>query len=364
MRFFPRPGRLFWKLVLALFLSMALSMIGTFAYIAFVSKSAPVPPDGALMLGPIPAAPLLAGLIAIFVIGLLFAWYLSRPIHTLSWALHRIAQGDFETRISPLMRRKWSDEIVDLGQDFDRMAEQLQRAVESQRSLLHDVSHELRSPLTRMQAAIGLLRQTPESSGAMIERIEIENEKLDALIEELLTLHRLDAVAVQGLFERVDLVELLQAIVEDATFEAEAANKTITLNAGAPFISEVQGELIYRAFENVIRNAVKYSPPGGLTEVTARVSQDDQLEVIVADRGPGVPSQLQQRIFDPFFRIDEGAGGRAGGAGLGLAIAHRTISSHGGSIQVVSRENGGLIVAITLPRPQLAEPGTALAPSN
>ncbi|NMG49059.1 HAMP domain-containing protein [Azoarcus communis] len=348
MRLFPRPGRLFWKLVLALFLSMALSMIATFTYVAFVSGPAPVPPQGALMVGPVPAVPLLAGLIAIFVIGLLFAWYLSRPLHQLSWALHRIAQGNFETRVSPLMGRKWGDEIVDLGQDFDRMAERLQRAVESQRSLLHDVSHELRSPLTRMQAAIGLLRQSPESSEAMIARIETESEKLDALIEELLTLHRLDAGAVESQHERVDLVELLQAIVEDAEFEASASGKTIALDTGEPFISEVQGELVYRAFENVIRNAVKYSPVGAATEVRAQVTQDDWLEVSVADRGPGVPSELHKRIFDPFFRIEER--GHTGGTGLGLAIAHRTITSHGGDIHVALRERGGLVVTISLPR--------------
>ncbi|QDF97113.1 sensor histidine kinase [Azoarcus sp. DD4] len=348
MRLFPRPGRLFWKLVLALFLSMLLSMLGTFAYVAFVGGPSPPPPEGVLMLGPIPAVPFLAGLIAIFAIGLLFAWYLSRPIQKLSWALHRIAQGNFETRVSPLMTKNWRDEIIDLGQDFDRMAEQLQRALDSQRALLHDVSHELRSPLTRMQAAIGLLRQNPELTMTMVSRIEAESEKLDALIEELLTLHRLDAGAVQSQRERVDLIDLLQAIVEDAEFEAAASGKTITLEAGEPFISEVHGELIYRAFENVIRNAVKYSPAGTTTEVNARVTPDDRLEVSVADRGPGVPPELQKRIFDPFFRIE--APGRSRGTGLGLAIAHRTITAHDGIIQVVSREQGGLIFTITLPK--------------
>ena len=347
MRLFPRLGRLFWKLVLALFLSMALSMIGTFVYIAITSDHQPEPPAGMRMLGPVPAAPLMTGLIAILIIGLVFAWYLSRPVRKLSWALHRIAQGDFETRVSPLMMRTWRDEIVDLGQDFDRMAEQLQRAVDSQRSLLHDVSHELRSPLTRMQAAIGLLRQNPELGESMLSRIETESEKLDALIEELLTLHRLDAGAVQSQHEQVDLIELLQAIVEDAEFEAHASGKTITLETAAPFISVVQGELVYRAFENVIRNAVKYSPPGGTTEVQARVIQPDLLEISVADRGPGVPAELHKRIFDPFFRIEEQ--GRTRGSGLGLAIAHRTVIMHDGNIQVVSRQNGGLIVRITLP---------------
>lgn len=348
MRYFPEPGRLFWKLVLALFLSMVLSMLGTFAYVAFASDSVPTPPAGAWMLGPIPAVPVLAGLIAIFVIGLIFAWYLSRPLQQLSWALHRIAQGDFGTRVSPLMRRRWGDEIVDLGHDFDRMAEQLQHAVDSQRSLLHDVSHELRSPLTRMQAAIGLLRQNPDAFMAMVARIESESEKLDALIEELLTLHRLNAGVEHRQHERVDLIELLQAIVEDASFEALAAGKEVVLEADASFISAVQGELVYRAFENVIRNAVKYSPAGKKTEIQARVLPNDVLEVRVSDRGPGVPAELQKRIFEPFFRVEEN--GRAGGSGLGLAIAHQTILLHGGQIQVTSRNGGGLVVTIHLPK--------------
>lgn len=348
MRVIPRPSRLFWKLVLALFLSMALSMVGTFAYVVLASRPTPPPPADAWMVGPIPGVPLLAGLIAILVIGMLFAWYLSRPIHTLSWALHRAAIGKFDTRVSPLMKGKWSDEIVDLGHDFDRMAEQLQRAVASQRSLMHDISHELRSPLTRMQAAIGLMRQTPASSEAMIARIEVETQKLDTLIEELLTLHRLDAGAAGIQYERVDLIELLQAILEDAEFEALAANKFVSATLCDSFISQVQGEMVYRAFENVIRNAVKYTPTGGTVEVFATVTPEDQLTVVVADRGPGVPAELQQRIFDPFFRVEGYAS--ASGTGLGLAVAYRTITSHGGTILAGSRQGGGLVVTVSLPR--------------
>jgi signal transduction histidine kinase len=348
MRIAPRPGRLFWKLLLALFLSMLLSMLGTLAYVTLTSGAQPDPPPDMGMVGPLPAVPFFVGLCAALIVGLLFAWYLSRPIQALSQALHRMAGGDFSSRAAPRIASRWRDEIVDLGQDFDRMAEQLQRATESQRALLHDVSHELRSPLARMQAAIGLLRQNPAAGAAMIDRIEAESEKLDALIEELLTLHRLDASTTRSPPERVDPIELLHAIVEDANFEAEAAGKRVTLDAGESFISQLHGELVYRAYENVIRNAVKYSPTGGVTEVTARITEDDKLEVSVADRGPGVPSELHKRIFEPFFRIEEW--GRTGGAGLGLAIAHRAITLHGGNIDVVSREQGGLIVKITLPR--------------
>ncbi|OZI71555.1 sensor histidine kinase [Bordetella genomosp. 12] len=348
MGLIPRAGRLFWKLVLALFLSMALSMAGTFAYIVLASGPTPPPPRDEWMVGPIPGVPLLAGLIAIFLIGMLFAWYLSRPVRTLSWALHRAAQGKFDTRVAPMMQGMWSDEIVELGQDFDRMAEQLQRAMDSQRLLLHDISHELRSPLTRMQAAIGLMRQSPQTVPAMVARIESESHKLDTLIEALLTLHRLDAGAMPGQYERVDLVELLQAIVEDAEFEAVAAQKSVSATLCESFVSQVKGEFVYRAFENIIRNAVKYSPAGTTVEIAATIDAADQLVVTVADRGPGVSVALQERIFDAFFRVEGSAS--ATGSGLGLAVAHRTITAHGGSVQARSRDGGGLVVTVTLPR--------------
>jgi two-component system OmpR family sensor kinase len=346
----PRLGRLFWKLLLALSLSMALSMVGTTLYILLTGRQFPAPPRDALVFGYLPIVPLLSGLIAILVISLVLAWYLSRPLRHLRWALRRVAQGHLDTRVLPLMKGR-RDEIADLARDFDRMAEQLQKVMESRRILFHDISHELRSPLTRMQAAIGLSRQDPALTDAMLLRIENESGRLDNLIEELLTLHRLEAGTSVMPLERVDLIELLGDITEDADFEARATGRRVASDAQGSFVVDVQGELIYRAFENVIRNAVKYSPPGGIVEVHVQVAPETAaLVVTVADRGPGVESSMLETIFEPFFRAEGSELMR--GTGLGLAIARRAMLMHGGSVSASLRDGGGLLVTLTLPAPK------------
>ncbi|MFH6565637.1 HAMP domain-containing sensor histidine kinase [Pseudomonas kulmbachensis] len=344
----PRTGRLFWKLSLALFLSMALAMLGTFAYVTLTNRSIPLPPEDIARIGPIPIVPVLSGLCAILVMGLALAWYLTRPLQRLSWALRQIADGHFDTRVTPLMQGQ-RDEIADLAHEFDRMAEQLQNAVESQRSLFHDVSHELRSPLTRMQAAIGLTRQDPDSTMAMLDRIELESIRLNSMIDELLSLHRIEANITPVTLDRIDLIELLRLITEDANFEAKGSGREVILEASETFIASVQGELIYRAFENVIRNALKYGPRGEAIEVRALVAKNQQLEVFVSDRGPGVPADLLEEIFKPFYRIEGEESGR--GTGLGLAIAQKSLVMHGGLIRAYNRDAGGLEVKMVIPSP-------------
>lgn len=339
-----RTGRLFWKLLLALWISMVLSISFTGIY---VHLSGYVPPssDGVPGIEPFPVVPLVTGGIVTLFTSIALAWYFSRPLSHMRWALHRVAEGRFDTRVQPRIGRR-RDEIADLAQDFDRMATQLQRLTESRRELLHDISHELRSPLTRLQAAIGLLRQDRSQTDAMLERIERESERLDALIEQLLTLHLLEAGA-PGVRECVDLVELLQAIAEDADFEARAAGRAVRIDAPGEFVAEVQGELLCRAFENVIRNAVKYTAPGTVVEISARVSDDGkQLRITVEDRGPGVPVDMLNTIFEPFTRVEGSESTR--GAGLGLAIAQRAVIAHEGHIAAALREGGGLAIEISL----------------
>lgn len=339
-----RTGRLFGKLLVALWASMLLGMTLTIGYLQ-ITGHAPPPKDLA-MIGPVPIVALVGGGIAVLITGIVLAWYLVRPLQHLRWALHSVAEGRFDTRVQPLMGRR-RDEIVDLAQDFDSMAAQLQQLTESRELLLHDISHELRSPVTRMQAAIGLLRQDPTETPAMIERVQRECERLDALVEELLTLHRLEAGRSSTGRERVDIVELLHAIAEDADFEARAASRAVTIDAPGKFVAEVDGELIYRAFENVIRNAVKFTAPGTAVEIRARVSGDSSmLETSVQDRGPGVPSDMLEAIFEPFTRVEGSESVR--GTGLGLAIARRTMAMHGGSITAALREGGGLTIILKL----------------
>jgi two-component system, OmpR family, sensor kinase len=347
MAFERRLGRLFWKLLFALVMSNVLGIAGGVGYFWLTGRTLPQP-QGIPMWGPVPIAPFLSAVLAVLIISLVLAWYLSQPARHLRWALARFAEGRLDTRVEPLMSGR-RDEIADLAYDFDLMAARIEQLAQANRALMHDISHELRSPLTRVQAAIGLLRQDPSQADAMIERIVRESERLDMLIEELLTLHRLDAGTDGTPPQRVDVIELLQSIADDAGFEARAAQRTLRVDAPGSFVIEAYGELLYRAFENVVRNALKFSPASSEIEVAARiVDGGSTLVTHVRDRGPGVPSNMLQAIFEPFTRVARSES--VCGTGLGLAIARRAMLLHGGSVEATVREGGGLIVTLSLPR--------------
>ncbi|HNI82913.1 MAG TPA: ATP-binding protein [Rhodocyclaceae bacterium] len=286
-----------------------------------------------------------SGLLASVLVSALLAWYLAKPVRHLRWAFGAVADGRLDTRVSPLMGAR-RDEIADLGVEFDRMAGQLQALVGAQRRLLHDVSHELRSPLARMQAAIGLARQDASKLPATIDRIERESVRLDELVGQLLTLARLDAGSGDAPEEAVDLIDLVAAIADDARFEAETLGKTVHFVGDGQALTRVRAELIQRAFENVIRNAVKFTAVGTAVDVTVGVI-DGRFRLRVADRGPGVSESDLATIFEPFHRGR--AAVTAGGFGLGLAIARRAVTSHGGQIEASNRDGGGLEVSIVLP---------------
>ena len=310
-----------------------------------------IPTDTELfMRHPPPPPPSLAvaiGILASLGFSALLAWHLVKPIRHLRRAFDAVAAGNLETRVGP--RMGWRrDEIAELGRDFDHMAGQLQILVCSQRRLLHDVSHELRSPLARLQAAIGLARQQPEKRDASLDRIERESGRLDALVGELLTLSRLEAGTSGAADEEIDLVELLWNIVDDARFEAEASGRRVHFSGAGEALAKARPELLHRAFDNVIRNAVKYTAEGTTVEISVeRWIAPDHLIVTVTDRGPGVAEDDLQAIFEPFFR--SGSSPTTTGFGLGLAIARRAIEAHGGSIHAQNRPDGGLRMAIVLP---------------
>jgi two-component system, OmpR family, sensor kinase len=288
--------------------------------------------------------PLLIGTVMSALFSGYMAYYLAWPLAYLRRAMSDAAHGRFETRVKPAMGKR-RDEIVDLAEDCDRMANQLKVLVEAQQHLLHDISHELRSPLTRMQAAIGLLRQDA-ARVEMLERIERESERMDTLIEALLTLARLQGRPESIEREAVDISELLAMIVEDAQFEASIKGCRVQLHSCPPFIACVSGELLYRCFENVIRNAVRYTRAGSTVRVFAEVSPDGKrLTVLISDQGPGVENHRLHSIFHPFER---GVGDASVGFGLGLAIAARAVQMHGGSIVARNEEGGGLTVEINL----------------
>jgi two-component system OmpR family sensor kinase len=316
------------------------------SYLLFVTR--PPGPRPGPRPGPPPIAPwefIAIGIATSLTFSALLAWYLTRPIRNLRWAFDAAAAGRLETRVSPRMGRR-RDEIADLGRDFDRMALQLQKLVSAQRRLLHDVSHELRSPLARLQAAIGLARQEPAKVEPSLERIEREASRLDHMVGEVLALARLESGTATRPKERVDLAYLAANIAEDARFEAEAAGRALRFHAegDAPVMGDA--DLLHRAVENVVRNAVKFTREGTSVEVNVRTTKHSAV-LIVADEGPGITSAELAKIFDPFYRGEAGNG--TPGFGLGLAIAQRAIDAHGGTIRAANAPAGGLEVRIELP---------------
>lgn len=294
---------------------------------------------------PSPMVPLGVGLLASLVFSAALAWYVAQPIRHLRGALRAVSEGRLETRVQAAMGGR-SDELADLGRDFDRMAQQLQAQIAAQRRLLHDVSHELRSPLARLHAAIGLARQDPAKLEATLARIERESARLDELVGEVLTLSRLEAGTPGAPAAAVDLMEMVASIADDAGFETEASGRQVRFSGDGEVIATVRGELLYRAYENVIRNATKYTAPGGTVAVRAGASAGN-FEVVVADQGPGVPETDLEVIFEPFHRAES----NTSGYGLGLAIARRALESHGGRVSARNRQAGGLEVTLTLPLP-------------
>jgi signal transduction histidine kinase len=295
--------------------------------------------------------PLGAATIASLLFAVLLAWYFSRPIRALRGAFESAAAGDLAPKFAGSRPRLVGDELAELGQDFDRMSAQLRTLMEGQRRLLHDVSHELRSPLARLQAAIGLAHQQPDRLQASLERIERESVRMDRLVGELLTLARLEATTTLPTSELVDMVEMVDQIADDARFEAGARVEVAAAVAGTNVTAlNVRGapDLLWSAVENIVRNAVKHGGAEGKVDVCLR-PDDAQVHIDVLDRGPGIDAAHLADIFEPFFRSNP-AQNNVDGHGLGLAIAKRVVETHGGSITAANRAEGGLRVTISLPR--------------
>lgn len=367
-------GRLFWKFFVAFLAALLIAGIGVGFTVSLLHQAGgppdrgpppspwlgqgrppppprfdehrppPPPPRGGL---PPPLLMLIAaGAIGGLAASALLAWYFAQPVRRLRWALREIAEGRFDTRVAPRMGHR-RDEVADLGRDVDAMAKKIGQMVAAQRRLLHDVSHELRSPLARLQAAVGLARQDPAKIEATFDRIDRETARLDRLVGELLTLSRLDAGTSGEATTSIDLVDLVAGIAEDAAFEARAAGRDLHFSGDGEFRVNGRAELLHRAVENVIRNAIKFTRPGTVVTVVLDRPAPDRLRITVCDQGPGVPVAELTTIFEPFHR---GAGNASSdGFGLGLAIARRAVEAHGGSIRATNRIEGGLCVEILLP---------------
>ena len=290
-------------------------------------------------------------LLVLLAITAVVCWILARsltsPIKRLREATCRFADGDLTTRIGNEI--KGGNELAELARDFDNMAIKIEDLVGSQQRLLRDISHELRSPLARLSIALELARkQQINGDEKALNRIELEAERMNEMIGQLLSLTRLES-DMQGLEKNsFDLAALLERLVHDADFEAAAKESRVVFK-GQPTLSwKGHEELLARALENVMRNAVKYTSANSEVEVSLQVAANHIL-IQVLDAGPGVPADALEKLFIPFFRVADDRDRKSGGTGIGLAIAERAVKLHGGTIKAQNRPEGGLKIEISLP---------------
>jgi signal transduction histidine kinase len=315
-----------------------------------------VPQDGLPMVDPPPMPedalsppllPLIVGSLVSLLFAALLARYFSQPIRSLRRAFDATASGKLDTRIGLAMAHR-HDELSDLGADFDRMADRLQRVVKGKQRLLHDVSHELRSPLARLKAIIDLMQQQPERHDEFVKRMGKESDRIDRLVGELLTLARLDSGLPGSQVVAVDLNEIIETIVDDALVEAET--KQCRVEIRLPENSRMMGypELLHRAIENIVRNAIRHTPEGSTVTVVGEKDSDaNWLSLHIMDEGTGVPEGDLNQIFEPFYR--SGSADQFQGYGIGMAITQRVVEAHGGKAVVTNREGSGLLVTLILP---------------
>ena len=277
----------------------------------------------------------------------LLALYLSSPLKKLQSTVQAFAGGNLDVRVSPELGNR-RDEVADLAREFDVMAERIAALISSQKRLLADISHELRSPLARLSVALELARKNSNGkANAALDRIEQEAERLNQLVGQLLALTRLESGAERVPPDIVPLEDLVQQVVDDANYEAKPLHKEVHVNNLEHCRVRGSAELLRSAVENVIRNAVRYTAEGTAVEVSLQWKLDKAI-FTVSDHGPGVPDSELEHIFEPFYRVSEARERTSGGAGLGLSIAERTVKLHGGSIRAENSKTG-LIVTMQVP---------------
>jgi len=328
-----------------------------------------LPPEEHPVFGPhgVPGLGILIAIISSGLVCYILARYLTSPIVQLRAATQKLASGDLTARAGvPASRRH--DEMAELMRDFDRMAERLEDLVTAQSRLLTDISHELRSPLARLNVALELARQRsgPEAHSAL-DRIDREANRLNELIQKLLTIARLEAGQESIEKVPVHLELIIHEIAKDAAFEAQTRHCEVEATIVDDCVVMGSPSLLHSAIENVVRNAIRYTQEG--TSVEVRLEQGvgfsnaalqhsalkndgvakPEAVVRVTDSGPGVPEDALDKLFRPFYRIDDARGRQTGGVGLGLAITDRAVRLHGGTIRVSNRPQGGLMVEIRLP---------------
>jgi|SRR5579872_155774 len=313
-----------------------------------------LPPEEHALMGPhgFPGLGLLIGIVSSGLVCYILALYLTSPVQRLREAAQKLASGDLTARAGSAQSRR-HDEMAELVRDFDRMAERLQGLVDGQKRLLTDISHELRSPLARLTVALELARQRSGSDAtSALDRIDRESTRLNEMIQKLLTIVRLESAEESIRKVQVHLEQIINEVARDASFEAQNRHCDVDVAIVDDCIVSGDPGLLHSAIENVVRNAIRYTQEG--TSVQVRLEQGqgrrgEEAVVRVTDSGPGVPEDSIDKLFEPFYRIDDARGRQTGGVGLGLAITQRAVSLHSGTIRAANRPQGGLMVEIRLP---------------
>jgi two-component system sensor histidine kinase CpxA len=278
------------------------------------------------------------------------AWRLSAPLARLGAAASQFASGDLTARAGAATFPSHPPEYRQLAHDFDDMAGRIETLVDSQRQLLRDVSHELRTPLTRLALAVNNARHAPDAAvGASLDRIDQESERLNALIDRIIRLSRCEAFAEPPHREIIECADFIESMVSDADFEATARKRRVSMLRADTCRLTGDRELLREAIENILRNAIRYTPEGTAVRVDAHCDGPSEYRIIVRDDGPGVPVEYLDAIFEPFYRAPQRTDTVAPGFGIGLAIAKRAISLHHGTITAHNVVEGGFEIAIHLP---------------
>ena len=287
------------------------------------------------------------------IISLIICWLLARslikPLLTLKKSATELGNGNLSVRVNSIVKR--NDELGQLAASFNQMAEKLEQNVSAQQRLLGDISHELRSPMTRLQMALGLAQQQPLSSDELnkyLQRCELEVERLNMMISDTLVLSRLENTLQPLNQDKIIIVSLFTLLIEDAQFIANEKSVSLSLASHSSYLIMADSQLLSAAFSNILTNAVKYSPEHGKILIDITIN-NSYLVIAIVDDGIGVPSQNLVQLFEPFYRVAAARDRQTGGTGLGLAIAKQAILAHHGEISANNNETNGLTVTITLP---------------
>ena len=284
-----------------------------------------------------------------FVLCWLLAKNLSKPLIGIQNAALNFGKGELSTRLNKEAQRR--DELGAVAVSFNTMASQLENSINAHQRLLGDVSHELRSPLTRLQMALGLVEKyqhSPAEQARHLARCEKEIDQLDNMLSDVLTLSRLEHSAVKGYFNQVSLDSLLTTVIDDYQYLATQKNVVITVPPASNILINADEKLLASAISNILNNAVKYSPAQSEITVALNIS-NDIIHLSFSDRGTGVPEESLPKLFKAFYRVADARDRESGGTGLGLAIALQAIELHQGKISAENNQNGGLTVHIKLP---------------